>query len=518
MKYIYLDDQQTRKFFLNKYLESEIFFEDSKPKLYYNSFRFFDHQNVITFNNKQIVYLSQFQNAVIKSERDLNIFLLNYNLPQGFLELGKSTSNFKFKFESENLEIEIDSTFLSIRRALLNGFEKAFSGSDEDLTSWFSLLNELRVLPLIIAKMLPVIIEMNDFPQIEMTAKLAKSTKIELQFIYFGRLLGEIYFQDFQGKTDDEHREWLMALNPAKELKISNPPERFKADFAVIVGFITALKTISSDSVNSIEGVKLILKSSFPGDSISGILNQAIFYCFFWLGLLSKRFDNYFHTRISASLLLALDIKAYELRHNSIGTILPKFENTEVDNWLKLKREKNKPSGKRFKEYCKMYSGNVPKERTQQQIIEKIEPYNLLTKKVLIVFFRNDSSLNSLWVILQQLRFIEVVLLVYKQEFTKTRNDIDIENDILISSIKRQFAKNYSKIQFEIVLKNMLDNDDRDIINNLKGFMNKHCGISNFVYLSDSNSPKESLRENLWLGTAFNKAPIFNDAENYIFI
>ena len=76
----------------------------------------------------------------------------------------------------------------------------------------------------------------------------------------------------------------------------------------------------------------------------------------------------------------------------------------------------------------------------------------------------------------------------------------------------------FPKIQFEIISKNILDIDDRDIVNNLKGYMKNHCTESNFIYLTDEKNAKETHRENLWLGTAFSSNPIFNNNENYLFI
>ena len=194
------------------------------------------------------------------------------------------------------------------------------------------------------------------------------------------------------------------------------------------------------------------------------------------------------------------------------------FSEKLIQDWLAIKGEKLKASSKRFTEYCKMYSGETPKERTEKQIIQKIEPYNLLTKKVLIFFFKDEFLLERLWNMLSQLRFIEDVLLVYKQYISPDEKEFNLENDLTISSIKKQFAKNYSKIRFEVISKNILDVDDRDIVNNLKGYMKKYCTESNFVYLTDAKNDKESNRENLWLGTAFSTTPIFSNEENYLFI
>ncbi|OJY84647.1 MAG: hypothetical protein BGP13_21925 [Sphingobacteriales bacterium 40-81] len=518
MSYIYIDDNQARRLFLNRYLEAKQFAQGNKPLADYTSLELSKSSSVITLSNQQVIFLSQLSSAVVKSENDLTIFNRNYDIPLGFLELGKSTLAEKFKFENESADTLLDYIFISLRNALLNTFISAITGRDTDLKSWFSLMNNISKLPVFLEKIIPPIIEIKDFPQVELTTKLAKNTKLELQFIYFGRSLGEIYFADNKGKTDEEHRSWLMNLNPEKGITVSSIPERFKSDAAAIIGYIVALKYTMINKKASLNEIREFVQDILGLLDSDLSVDEILFYTMFWLGLLKFDLNRFFHTTTSSEILIAIEKKAYQLSKSPESPVFEIFPEKSIMDWLVVKGEKLKASSKRFTEYCKMYSGETPKERTEKQIIQKIEPYNLLTKKVLIFFFKDEYLLERLWNMLSQLRFIEDVLLVYKQYISPDEKDFNLENDLTISSIKKQFAKNYPKIRFEIVSKNILDIDDRDIVNNLKGYMKKHCNETNFVYLTDAKNDKESYRENLWLGTAFSTTPIFNNEENYLFV
>jgi len=518
MPYIYIDDTQARKLFLNRYLEAKEFTQGNKPLPDYISFELSKTSSLVILPNQQVVFLSQLSSAVVKSENDLTIFNRNYDIPLGFLEVGKSTNAGKLKFENENTDTSLDYIFIALRNALLNTFISGMTGRDTDLKNWFSLMNNISNLPVFLEKIIPPIIEIKDFPQVELTTKLAKNTKLELQFIYLGRFLGEIYFADSNGKTDEIHRNWLMSLNPEKGISVNPIPERFNSDATSIIGYIVALKYTVVNKRASLNAIREFVQD-IQGLSESGLsIDETLFYTMFWLGLLRFDLNRFFHTTTSSEILIAIEKKAYQLSKFPENPVFEIFSEKSIMDWLAIKGEKLKASSKRFTEFCKMYSGEAPKERTEKQIIQKIEPYNLLTKKVLIFFFKDEYLLERLWNMLSQLRFIEDVLLIYKQYNSPDEKDFNLENDITISSIKKQFAKNYPKIRFEIVSKNILDIDDRDIANNLKGYMKKHCNESNFVYLTDAKNEKESYRENLWLGTAFSITPIFNSEENYLFV
>lgn len=517
MPYIYIDDNQTRSLFLNRYLESKEFIQGNKPMPDYNSFEISKSSAPVILPDKQVIFLSQLSSAVVKSENDLIVFNRNYDIPQGFLDIGKSSPAGKFKFENENT-VALDYMFVSLRNALLNTFIASFTARDSDFKNWFSLMNNITRLPVFLERIIPSIIEIKDFPQVELTTKLAKNTKLELQFIYLGRSLGEIYFEEKGGKTDDQHRNWLMSLNPEKGISIGNVPERFANDANAIIAYIIALRYSVFNKKASFNAIRDFILD-IPGLNESNVsLDEILFYTTFWMGLLKFDLNRFFHTTTSSGILIPIEKKAYQLSKSSESPLFEMFSEKLIQEWLAIKGEKLKASSKRFTEYCKMYSGEIPKERTEKQIIQKIEPYNLLTKKVLIFFFKDEFLLERLWNMLSQLRFIEDVLLVYKQYISPDEKEFNLENDLTISSIKKQFAKNYSKIRFEVISKNILDVDDRDIVNNLKGYMKKYCTESNFVYLTDAKNDKESNRENLWLGTAFSTTPIFSIEENYLFI
>jgi len=220
-----------------------------------------------------VIFLSQLSSAVVKSENDLTIFNRNYDIPLGFLEVGKSTLAGKFKFENENTDVSLDYTFVSLRNALLNTFIAAITGRDTDLKHWFSLMNNISKLPVFLEKIIPRIIEIKDFPQVELTTKLAKNTKLELQFIYLGRSLGEIYFADNNGKTDDAHRNWLMNLNPEKGISVSPVPERFSADATAIIGYIAALTYAVVNKKASLNAIREFVQDT-PGLSDSDLSNR----------------------------------------------------------------------------------------------------------------------------------------------------------------------------------------------------------------------------------------------------
>lgn len=517
MPYIYIDDNQARSLFLNRYLEAKEFIQGNKPIPDYNSFELSKSSEPVMLTDRQVIFLSQLNSAVVKSENDLIVFNRNYDIPQGFLDIGKSSVAGKFKFENE-ITVAFDYMFVSLRNALLNTFIASFTARDSDFKNWFSLMNNMIKFPVFLQKIIPSIIEIKDFPQVELTTKLAKNTKLELQFIYLGRSLGEIYFDDNGGKTDDPHRTWLLNLNPEKGISINKLPDRFANDANAIIAYIIALRFSVFNKKASFNSVRDFVLD-IPGlDESTLSLDEILFYTMFWLGLLKFDLNRFFHTKISSGILIAIEKKAYHLGKSTESPLLEMFSEKIILDWLAVKGEKLKASSKRFTEYCKMYSGETPKERTEKQIIQKIEPYNLLTKKVLIFFFKDEFLLERLWNMLSQLRFIEDVLLVYKQYISPEEKEFNLENDLIISSIKKQFAKNYSKIHFEVISKNILNVDDRDIVNNLKGYMKKYCSESNFVYLTDAKNDKESNRENLWLGTAFSTNPIFSNDENYLFI
>ncbi len=520
MPYIYLDDNDVRNFFLNRYLERKEFVSKNRPSAEYTSFKLYNSTNPENYSAYQVIFLSQFESAVIHSEKDLIIFNKNYNIPSGFLELkqGKSKKPEIFDNISETQNIIIDDNYLSIRNSLINTFISTLSGKDEDLANWFTIINNLTRLSDFQQKLIAVINEVKDFPQVEMTSKLSKNTKLELQFIYLGRLLGELFFSQSEGKIDETHRNWLMNLNPEKNISFGPTPEKFKSDAEVILGYIVALKYNIINKKVSLNQIKDYYKNieGFKDSQLS--LYKAAFYTMFWLGLLKSELTNIFHTNISSSILLSIEKKAYQLNKLSENSVFEKFNDDFIKDWIKIKEEKLRASSKRFTDYCRMYSGESPSERTEKELIQKIEPYNLLTKESLIFFFKEESSLKRLFQMLSELRFIKYVLLVYKQQIPIEKKNENLERDFINNQIKKQFSKNYPKIHFEIIEKNVNDRDDRDIINNLKGYIKKHCTENNFIYLTDEQNDNESYREKLWLGKAFSSTPIFDNEENYLFV
>jgi hypothetical protein len=516
--YIYIDDNQARSLFLNRYLEVKEFNCGNKPSPNYISLKLSKSCSVINLSNKQVVCLSQLSSTVVKSENDLSNFNRNYDIPLGFLELSNTTHDSELVFKNDSTNISLDHSFILLRNALLNSFIFAISGRETDLKTWFNFMNTTTKLSIFIYNIISKIIEIKDFPQVEITSKLSKNTKLELQFIYLGRTLGEIYFTDNNGKIDDVHRNWLMNLNPEKEINVSTIPERFKTDSSIIIGYIVAIKFNLINKMESSNTTRKIVQNILELSKFDIDIYEIQFYTMFWLGLLKVELNRYFHTETSREILIAIEKKAYQLSTLTENQGFEIFTDKTVKNWLVIKEEKLRASSKRFTEYCKMYSGETTKERTEKQIIQKIVPHNLVTKKVLIYFFKDEFLLQSLWNMLSQFQFIEDVLLVYKRFISPDEKDFNLQNNLKITSIKKQSAKYFPKVQFEIISKNILDLDDRDIVNNLKGYMKKHCTESNFIYLTDEQNAKETHRENLWLGTAFSSNPIFNNNENYLFI
>jgi hypothetical protein len=516
---IYLRDDQIRLLFLNKYLESNKFIT-KRPKEYCSSLEFLKGEKPILLNKREIVFLSQFKQAEIKSDNEKNTFYCNYNIPECFLKSEKNVTNFQRDiFDEEKNEFNNNKQFLFIRRALINSFIASFNGDEIDLDNWFLFINSKEKLSFLIEIILPEIVEQKDFPQVEMTAKFSKKTKTELQFFHFGRILGRVYFKENDDKMDDIHRDWLMNLNPEKDVYIGNIPEKFKEDIAIIIAYVLTLKFSIYTSEINIDYAKEILKNIDKG-VIFEIKNEILFYIFFWTGLLNPEFDNYFHTNTSAKIICYIDKKSYQFTNKTTTLISAIFTDDEIKKYKQLKKKNITEKSKVFKDYCKMLYGDIHHE-TEKQIMEEIKSNNIyfesnnpFSKEVLIVFFENESLISSLEKRSNQLLSIKNSLLVY--EFIQTTKDYTLNNEHFIGSIKKQLEERYPKIQFEIITKNTHDMDDREIKNNLKAYMRRYCTKSNYLYFINTKTIEN--RYVIWIRESFYIIPKFSKDENYLFI
>jgi len=517
MLFIFLNDKQTKQLFINKYLELDNFITGTGKRSNYNSFQFYKEQAPLKTSESQIVFLSQFISASIFSKNDKNNYNRNYDIPLGFLKDGLSDKKVEINF-GDDKEIFIDHEYMSIRRSLLNSFLASYDSNSEDFNTWFTFFRTLDKFPEIFVSLLSIITDLKEFPQISITPQFAKSTKIELQFIYFGRVLAETYFKENNNKTDDIHKNWLMHLNPERKIQVLPIPDKFIADSDIIIGYILALHFSSSTKNISMSDAKLFLVNAISNNSNIKNQDQILFYCFLWLGLLNQKLNNYFHTKYSIDILYYIESNSYILTKNLDKALFPEIMSSVVSDLMEPAKIKNKSKSKSFSEYCLMLSGESPKEFTEKEVITKIQPYNLRSKKVLLYFFRNDSSLKDLWILLQSLNVFQNILLIYMHDQSLKDQDIIMERDLELGKIKSKFVKEFSKIDFQIITKNVSDPDNSDIINNLKGYMSKYCNENNFVYLSDSVKTKDLDTESIWIGSAFSKTPIYNSGFNYLFI
>jgi hypothetical protein len=360
-------------------------------------------------------------------------------------------------------------------------------------------------------------IEVKDFPQIPLTPQFAKSSKKELQFIFLGRILGELYFKDNNGRADDAHRNWLMKLNPVGDIEIGAVPERFVPISASVLGYILAIKFSDNNSDNLLEIIRTYLRERDLQSESTISSEVVLFYGMFWSGLLNFDFTRYFHTSLSREVLLDIEKKAYCLTKNPDVKIFDDFTEEIANQWIKIKSEKGNVPGKRFSEYCKMHSGEVPKERTLHEVLAKTEPYNLRNKRVLIFFFTGNPELHYLETVLRCIRWVEYVFLVYLHPGAQEKDDSGIETGHYIGSIKKEFNEVFRNISFETTVKKMNNPDDREIINNLKAFMKNRCTENNFLFYSSAGKNEDD-RISLWVGKAFSKTPVFDSSENYLFV
>lgn len=512
MAYIYLTESEAKYFFLNKYLQKKHFDLDKKPRKGFCSFRTIEDELPFKTDKDEVVFLSQFLYASIPSEKDIVNFNRNYDVPMGFLEVGKSGSFNKITGIDNLEESEYDNVFMAFRNGFLHSFNKSRTGK-KSYEHWFEKLNTLNFKSILLLKrIIAEILKARGFPQVQVTADTAKNTKIELQFIFFGRLLAQIYFPDNDGKTDEEHRNWLMSLNPTKDMSITQIPSRFKEDVSIIIAYLLNLK-ISSEQLNLSDDQYRDLICDLKGFTNSGLsVDGILFYTHFIQGIQRNELSRIFHTNSSQRILTSIERKAYQLANEY--QVFQEVPEDIVQNIWKLCSENTTPKSQIFSDYSLMLSGEKAKERTEEEILQKIEPFNLLGKEVLLFFFKHETSLEYLWGFLQSAKFIKKVLLIYKQA---NPSEEAMHNDFSTSSIRAQFEKKFRSVEFEIVVKVMANEDDKEIKNNIKGFLSKHLKESNLLYWSDATG-KETRRENLWIATAFSKTPIFSVCEDYLFI
>ena len=76
----------------------------------------------------------------------------------------------------------------------------------------------------------------------------------------------------------------------------------------------------------------------------------------------------------------------------------------------------------------------------------------------------------------------------------------------------------YKNVQFRILLKDVLDKDDREIKNNIKAFVNQFDEFSKIAFISDAYEEVQLTRENNWLINAMSEVPIYDENQNYIFV
>jgi len=247
MNYIYLDDADARKLFLNKYLSKSTFKGGSRKKTGVLSFHFGNNQKPIETMDSDLVFLSQFDYVNIDSKDVLKVYAKNYNVPVGFLHSDNKRKKSTLPFAEEESSITIDHKFLAIRRALLNSFLVFYGKGIPQIKQWFELYSSIKVLPDPFFELFQEIINSRELPTIKATGQLAKETKSVLQYIYFGRYLGKHFFEENNEKLDEKHKKWFEKLNPEEEMDVDKIPPMFKSIAEPIIGYNLAIKEMANE-------------------------------------------------------------------------------------------------------------------------------------------------------------------------------------------------------------------------------------------------------------------------------
>lgn len=516
MNYIYLDESDARKLFLNRYLSKKTFKRGVRKKTGVLSFHFGSNFEPMEYNKKSVVFLSQFDYVNITSDSGRKVYVQNYNVPVGFFQTDSSKEKASLKFSKSGQDLHIDQPFLAFRRAMLNSFLSFYDKGLKQIDKWFELYLSLELLPNPFYELFEDIIVRNDFPIVKATGKLAKESKSVLQLIYLGSFLAKNLFKENDGLLDDAHKKWLRRLNPEEEIEVGVIPKKFQSVAELIIGYALAIQS----KANKRKGIKSYESYS---NSISFLNKKELeidtihFFQAFWSGVLNRELDNYFHVPDSSMLLLVIEARAYQVVKQTDNYDLNIIEEAK-ESIKKTKSDDKRILNARYSKYCELISGKKPDAKTKEDLLKSIYNYDLRSKKTLIFFLSSQSYLYRVRDIIGAFSQLKNVLLIHKYQLDTESENTDISIDLLLGKLRKEVSEYKNDIKVEVLGKNMSNDDDRDIVNNLKAYLKSYNTEKRFLFASDSMDKDDIEKEQLWLGKALSSTPLFDEEKDYIFV
>lgn len=465
--------------------------------------------------NKFIIFSSQVEEITVVSKKEKTILETHFDVPIGFLKLKEEQS----LFSATSNEYEIDKQFLLLRNGLISSFLDIYENYFDKLENWFVFIQNLSNVD-IFYQIVSSIATKNTLPQVQISAKFAKATKEELEFIWFGQSLASVYFNDNQNKLDENHKNWLHTINPTKNFTIKDIPERFLSDKEFIISYLIYMKLKSRKeffTVNDIiDNISRII-------SFNDISNDNVFYWILLFDGLTKNYNSYFATSFSADLLLGFESTAYDYLKNT-NIQKQTFSLNKLSNYKKLDKKIITSCFKAFAE-CNIENTDLLRNITSYEkdlipqnnnALNELQKINIAQKTGLILISDFTTDIEIQVQILYFLRKVKKVLIVFKQKHKKDMED-SISTEIGKNKFIKSLVNKFPKVEFKIILKNITDKDDREIKNNIKAFVNQFHNYSELLFLSDTIVENQIKRENNWLINAITNIPLYNDSENYLF-
>lgn len=510
MNYIYLDAIEARDLFLNKYLKKKRFNRGTRKKSGKLSFHLGSAQELHLVAEFEIVFLSQFDYVYTDSIDDFRMYVQNYSVPVGFFKADKNKSKLNITFNSREDQITIDKTYLITRRSLLNTFIKFYKKEDAGIEHWFEYYKNDNILPQQFLGLFEELLGCKDFPFVTATGKLTKKPIEVLQFIKLGNYLKDHFFDKINIVFDENHKNWLNKLSPDSEIKVLEVPIGFKNIAEIIIGYILAIK--AKKEIHSMINHNSI---SYEDDCVLN-LSLIDFYQAFWEGSLKQNLDNYFHIEDSSHILTGIEVKAYQIAYAS-NTLNYTYSADVISNTLKSKDQK-RGQKIRYNKYCELIAGEKPVLKTKRDLLEIINHHDITNINLLIFFLSSDKYLYRVKEIVTALGLIKEILIVYKYSLENKPEQTKIKLDVFLSDLKNEITSYGNGLNVEVLGKNKNNNDDRDIINNIKAILKKQSTNKHFLYATDEPNPSEKEVEMIWLGKAYSSTPLFDDKEDYLFV
>ena len=515
---ILLSHTEIKELVSNKYLCKQSF--DTKTRIKTKSnIKLRENKIFETSESIQIVFLSQVEQITINSYKEKTILETHFSVPVGLLSVVEQ--NKKSLFENKNDDYLTDNAFLVFRASLIHSFLQIYEADIKTLEKWFSFIknNEKSELFITIIK---TISQNGEVPKVPLSAKFAKATKEELQFIWFGQNLGKFYFADNNNKLDDTHRKWLHDLNPTKNYTIENLPNNFLKDREFIISYLLFIKFKRDNIEFSYPIIENMVTEIIKIQDID--FTNIIFWLFIFDGTNKHKYNYYFSSSFSAQILLNFEIIAYKCLNNK------EIETKLLFDIAKLKELKDrKPittTTNCFKSFAENYVFDSDKLRhitryediqnQKENALIELQKINLIEKQQLIYITDNKNTWSNNLSILQICKKIENVLIIFKLE-KQIDQDSNLSTEIGKNQLIKDLKRRYNGISFKVILKDNSDKDDREIKNNIKAFVNQFENKSELLFISDSNNKKQKNRENNWLLNSLSDIPIFDETENYIF-